>query len=126
VGWAELAEVPLCLLAPVMQNRRILDRNFAAAGVEVRPVLEADTVSVLYSHVSTGGFATVVAHAWLHAFGVPAGTRLVELEPAAHTHTIGLVLADRRPGSLLAGAFLEVAGGVDLPAALDEALVRAR
>lgn len=122
VGWAELAEVPLCLLVPVMQNRRILDRNFAAAGAEVTPVLEADTVSVLYSHVTTAGLATVVAHAWLHAFGVPAGTRLVPLEPAPHTHTIGLVLADRRPESMLARAFLEVAGGVDLPTALNAAL----
>jgi DNA-binding transcriptional LysR family regulator len=122
VGWAELADVPLCLLVPGMQNRRILDRNFAAAGVEVRPVLEADTVSVLYSHVAGGRFATVVAHAWLHAFGVPAGTRLVPLEPAAHTPTIGLVLADRRPESMMARAFLEVAAEIDLPAELERAV----
>ena len=122
VEWAELAGAPLCLLSPVMQNRRILDRNLAAAGVEVAPVIEVDTVSVLYTHVATGRFATVVAPAWVHAFGVPDGMALVPLEPPAYTHTIGIVLADREPGSMLARAFLDAIGEVDLPAELEKSL----
>jgi DNA-binding transcriptional LysR family regulator len=122
VGWAELADVALCLLSPVMQNRRILDRNFAAVGVEVVPAVEADTVAVLYAHVGTGQFATIVAPAWLRAFGVPEGTRVVPLEKPAHEHTIGAVLADRQPGSMLARAFLDAASEVDLPAELEGAL----
>jgi DNA-binding transcriptional LysR family regulator len=126
VGWAELAGVPLALLSPVMQNRRILERNLVAAGVEVAPVIEADTVSVLYGHVATGRFSSIVAHAWLHLFGVPEGLRIVPLEKPAETHTIGMVLADRQPGSMLARAFLDVLGEVDLPAELDALLARLR
>ena len=37
VEWAEAATVPLCLLTPDMQNRRILDDNFAAAGAVASP-----------------------------------------------------------------------------------------
>lgn len=124
VAWAALAELPLCLLSPVMQNRRILDRNAAAAGVALTPRVEADAVSVLYSHVATGRFATVVAHAWLHLFGVPAGMRVVPMAEPAHSHTIGLVLPERQPGTLLARAFVDVVSGVDLRGALDALLAR--
>ena len=34
VTWAEVAGVPLCLLTPDMQNRRIIDRRLREAGVE--------------------------------------------------------------------------------------------
>ena len=45
----------------------------------------------------------------LRVFGVPDGVRAVPLAEPAHTHAIGVVLADRQPGSMLARAFLEVA-----------------
>lgn len=122
IAWAELAGTPLALLSPVMQNRRILERNLVASGVEVAPVVEADTVSVLYGHVATGRFSTIVAHAWLHLFGVPAGMRVVPLEPPVETHTIGVVLADRQPGSMLATAFLDVVAQIDLPGELERSL----
>ena len=32
ISWEAAAEAPLCLLSPDMQNRRIVDRNFAEAG----------------------------------------------------------------------------------------------
>ncbi len=34
VTWAEVAAVPLCLLTPDMQNRRIIDRLLKSAGGE--------------------------------------------------------------------------------------------
>src|SRR5690606_5699289 len=34
VTWAEVGQIPLCLLTPDMQNRRIIDRYLRAAGVE--------------------------------------------------------------------------------------------
>jgi DNA-binding transcriptional LysR family regulator len=119
VGWAEVAGEPLCLLPPVMQNRRILDRNFAEAGVTAVPRIEADAVSVLYGHVAVHRWSTVIAHAWLHMFGVPDGMRVVPMEPPARSHRIGLVLPDRDPVSMLARALLDVVGDVDLPGVLD-------
>src|SRR5690606_29930235 len=90
--WEDVARLPLCLLEPVMQNRRILDRAFAAAGVTVQPRLEADVVSVLYAHVATNRWSTIIAHAWLNLFGVPDGMRIVPMAPTPHTHLIGLLL----------------------------------
>ena len=51
VTWAEVAQVPLCLLTPDMQNRRIIDRLLRSAGGESRPTLESDSMILLFSHV---------------------------------------------------------------------------
>ena len=70
VDWAEAATVPLCLLTPDMQNRRILNDNFAAAGAVASPTVETNSISTLCSHVRRG-WSSVMAHAWLSLFGVP-------------------------------------------------------
>jgi DNA-binding transcriptional LysR family regulator len=49
VTWAELSSLPLCLLTPDMQNRRIIDQHLAEAGVQVRPTLESNSMIVLFS-----------------------------------------------------------------------------
>jgi DNA-binding transcriptional LysR family regulator len=54
VSWAEVAQVPLCLLTPDMQNRRIIDRHIRAAGAEPAPTLESNSMILLFSHVRTG------------------------------------------------------------------------
>ncbi|GAA5101739.1 LysR family transcriptional regulator [Haloechinothrix salitolerans] len=119
VSWAEAAELPLCLFSPVMQNRRILDRNFADAGVAVHPVVETDTVSAVYAHVRSMRLSSVIAHAWLHLFGVPEDMRVIPIEQPRHEYHVGLVLAGRRSESLLANALLGVAREMDLAGELD-------
>jgi DNA-binding transcriptional LysR family regulator len=54
VGWAVAAELPLCLLTPDMQHRRIVDGAFAAAGAVPRPAVETNSVSTLVAHARTG------------------------------------------------------------------------
>ncbi len=124
VGWAELAKTPLALLSSIMQNRRILDRNFTEAGVNVIPSIESNTISVLYAHVATHRWSTVIAHAWLLVFGVPDGTRVVPMERPRRSYQVGLVLADRDPEPLLARALLDVAHRVDIHGDLDQLLRR--
>jgi len=124
IGWAELAYTEMCLLSPSMQNRRILDSHFAEAGVTVQPSIEADTVSVLYAHVGTHRWSTVIAHAWLYMFGVPDGMRVIPLERPRRAYQVGLVLAERDPEPMLASALLKVAGEVDLRAELNAVLHR--
>jgi DNA-binding transcriptional LysR family regulator len=123
VAWSELADIPLCMLSPVMQNRRIIDRNFAEAGVTVTASIEADSVSAIYAHVVTQRWSSVIAHAWLHVFGVPDGLRVVPLERPRREYQVGLVLADRDPEPMLARALLDTAHRVDVRAVLDD-LVR--
>ncbi len=42
VTWAEVGKVPLCLLTPDMQNRRIIEQLLRQAGADVAPTLESD------------------------------------------------------------------------------------
>lgn len=126
IGWAEAASAPLCLLMPVMQNRRILDGYFAEAGAVARPVLETDTISAIYAHVASLRLSSIIPHTWLHGFGVPAGTRVVPLPRPSRSFHVGLVLAGSGPESLLARALIEVARTVDLRPELDGAVRRHR
>jgi len=53
VTWAEVAQVPLCLLTPNMQNRRIIDDLLRHAGGASPPTLESNSMIVLFAHVRT-------------------------------------------------------------------------
>lgn len=117
--WAEVAALPLALLAPEMRNRRILDANFRHAGAVAVPAIETDTVSALFAHVATHRWSSVISHAWLHMFGVPEGMRVVRLERPAREPRVGLVLAGSRPESMIAGAVLDVARDLDLREVFD-------
>ncbi len=39
ISWAKAATLPLCLLTQSMQNRRIIDLQFRAAGAQVNAVM---------------------------------------------------------------------------------------
>ena len=60
VTWAEVGKIPLCLLTPDMQNRRIIDGLLHAAGARPEPTLESNSMIVLFSHVRTGRWASVM------------------------------------------------------------------
>ncbi|MFI6152939.1 LysR family transcriptional regulator [Kitasatospora sp. NPDC051170] len=117
--WAEAAELPLCLLEPGMQGRRTLDEVFTGLGLAPRPRVETDSVASLFAHVRTGRWASVVPYAWLHVFGVPPGMRALPLVGPVHGAPIVLVLADRRPGPVMARALLEVARRTDAATVLE-------
>ena len=58
--WAEVGKVPLCLLTPDMQNRRIIEQLLRQAGADVAPTLESNSMVVLFAHVRTGKWASVM------------------------------------------------------------------
>ncbi len=120
--WAEAARLPLCLLTPDMQNRRIVTASFAQVGVEPIPSVETNSVSTLYSHVRDGPWSSVVPHAWLHAFGLPDGMRGIPLVEPDQTKGVGLIVLDRDPEPILARALIEVAADTDVQAILDDVL----
>lgn len=117
--WAEVAALPLCLLTPEMRNRRILDANFRQAGAVAVPAIETDTVSALFAHVATHRWSSVIAHAWLHMFGVPEGMRVIRLERPAREPRVGLVVAGTGPESVMARAVLDLARDLDLREVFD-------
>lgn len=109
VRWGEAAELPLCALTTEMRNRRILDANMAADGVKFNPVVETDTVGALYTHMKTLRMASVVAHTWLDAFGMPDGLATRPMVEQGQGPAVGLIVLDREPNSLVAQALLDAA-----------------
>jgi len=117
--WAEAAAVPLCLLTPDMQNRRILDGIFRSVNRVPSPAIETNSVLTLCSHVRDGHWSSVVPHTFLHVFGVPAGMRAIPLVQPEPTHVIGLAIADREPAPPIAQALLLAARKQKLQAIVD-------
>ena len=117
VAWREAAEAPLCLLTPDMQNRRIIDGVFRSVGAKPVPAVETNSIFNLVSHVSAGQWSAIVPRQLLRFFGVPPGTRAIELVEPAARRTIGLVMSDREPPSPLARNLF----AMDWPADIDSA-----
>jgi DNA-binding transcriptional LysR family regulator len=90
VDWAQIADLPLCLLTREMHNRRLVDAAFRQAGVHVVPRIEADSISALLD-LARAGWSSVIADTWLGEVGPPPGTHLHLLRNPKLTPTIGLV-----------------------------------
>jgi DNA-binding transcriptional LysR family regulator len=95
--WAEVAQVPLCLLTPDMQNRRIIDRLLKSAGGESRPTLESDSMILLFSHVRTGRWASVMPAKLAETLGLTDTLRAIPITHPEEVQTIGLVVPSREP-----------------------------
>jgi DNA-binding transcriptional LysR family regulator len=116
VRWAEAAKLPLCLLTPDMQNRRIIDRAFRAADCAPVPKLETNSVINLCANVHLMGLATLIPEYFLDVIGPVSDVRAVPLTDPAVEHSVGLVAVDRDPVSPLVLAAFECARTIDLPA----------
>jgi DNA-binding transcriptional LysR family regulator len=125
VGWAAAAALPLCTLGPNMQNRRILDAAMAAAGARLDPVVEADNVAALYAHVATHRWSSIIAHTWLHAFGVPPGMRAIPLADPGPRPAVGIVIADHHPESIVASALIDAVRETNVSEVLDRSVAAA-
>jgi DNA-binding transcriptional LysR family regulator len=97
IGWAAAARLPLCLLVPEMQNRRIVDAAFAKAGVAPTPVVETDSIAALVTHVRESGLSAVVPDHLVGRLGLDAALHATPLGAPDLVHTVGLVVADRVP-----------------------------
>jgi DNA-binding transcriptional LysR family regulator len=102
ITWKEAANVPLCLLTPDMQNRRIIDGIFRSADASPKPAMETNSIFNLCSHVNSGLWSSIVPVQLLQFFGIPRRTRAIELVEPVAQRTIGLIMADREPPSPLA------------------------
>src|SRR3954452_7786292 len=109
VTWAEVAQVPLCLLTPDMQNRRIIDGLLRSAGGESRPTLESDSMILLFSHVRTGRWASVMPAKLAETLGLTETIRAIPITKTEAVQTIGLVVPAREPTTTLTAALVEEA-----------------
>ena len=106
VTWAEVGKIPLCLLTPDMQNRRIIDGLLHAAGTRPEPTLESNSMIVLFSHVRTGRWASVMPERLADTLGLTEKLRSIPIVDPEVVHQIGLLVPPREPMVPLAAALV--------------------
>jgi DNA-binding transcriptional LysR family regulator len=106
VSWAEVAKVPLCLLTPDMQNRRIIDGLLRQAGAESSPTLESNSMIVLFAHVRTGQWASIMPAKLAETLGLTDSVRAIPIVEPEAAHAVGLVVPERQPTTPLVGALV--------------------
>lgn len=112
VGWGELRGERLCLLTPDMQNRRIINRNFAEAGVEPEAWIESNSTVVLMATVERGGCVTVLPEDTARFLASGKAVSLVPLEGPGPAHSVGLIAPWREPHTPVLDAMLRAARGM--------------
>jgi DNA-binding transcriptional LysR family regulator len=126
VSWAKAATLPLCLLTPSMQNRRIIDAQFHAAGAEVNPVVETNSLVTLWTHLLFSQLSTVVPQTFLLLFEQKRGLISIPLVEPEAFHVLGLVAPDRELLAPLPRALLDFSQGLDLTAEIERRIDQAR
>jgi DNA-binding transcriptional LysR family regulator len=104
VTWAQVTKVPLCLLTPDMQNRRIIEGLLRSAGGTPEATLESNSMIVLFAHVRTGRWASIMPAKLAETLGLTDTIRGIPIIEPEATHTIGLVLPMREPMTPLTAA----------------------
>jgi DNA-binding transcriptional LysR family regulator len=109
ISWAEAAALPLCLLTPDMQNRRIADAAFAMAGHRVQPALETNSIINIFTCVKGGPWSSIVPGQLLALMPLPDDLIAFPLSLPDVTYVVGLVYSDRSPPAPSAQALARVA-----------------
>jgi DNA-binding transcriptional LysR family regulator len=115
MSWTEAAILPLCLLTPNMQNRRIVNAAFRRSKVQPNVVVETNSMFALYSHVLRANIFTIVPHSLLSIVDMRHELTAVALTPE-WTRAIGLIALEKDPLSPIVLAALTVAQNLDLTA----------
>jgi DNA-binding transcriptional LysR family regulator len=109
VKWGDLGTLPLCLLTPDMQNRRIIGGHLAEAGVSVAPAIETNSTIVLIAHVLRGGYATILPRRAAEIFLTDPALRAIPITAPDATHAVGLIAPWREPHTPVIAALLQEA-----------------
>ncbi|WP_173934677.1 LysR family transcriptional regulator [Chelativorans sp. Marseille-P2723] len=110
VTWAEVADLPLCLLTPDMQNRRIINKHLEEAGTSVQPTLESNSMILLFSHIRTGKWASIMPLNLAEMLGLSEPIRAIPIVEPDASHLVGVVAAEREPHTPMVSALLYEAG----------------
>lgn len=107
VGWREVAETQLCLLTPDMQNRKIIDAQFARLGCSPAPRMVTNSIVSMLAHVGTGHWSSILPRSVLEVIRTPV--RVLDLVDPALAWEIGLVTLARDPQPPMVAALLREA-----------------
>ncbi|MBI1383808.1 MAG: LysR family transcriptional regulator [Rhizobiales bacterium] len=122
VAWRDLERLPLCLLTPDMQNRRIIDGIFARVGIAPAPIVQSNSVVTLLGHVRHAGLFSIVARNHLTLLGSLGGVVLKRLIRPQVRQRVGLVRHATEVPSPRIDALWRLGKRLDLDARLLEAM----
>jgi DNA-binding transcriptional LysR family regulator len=107
ITWAQAATLPLCLLRPDMQNRRIIDSVFASVGVTPAVRVLVNSMMAKLCYLECGYWSSIMPQSLMYWLQGLRAMRVVPLVEPEIAKTVGLVIADREPIPTLIRAFWE-------------------
>jgi DNA-binding transcriptional LysR family regulator len=112
IGWDEVADLPLCLLTPDMQNRRIINQSFQDVGKVPRVSVESNSTVVLAAHVLSGDWVTILPTQMAEFLASGKPLSLIPLQETRVPHQVGLIAPYREPHTPVLAALLAQAGAL--------------
>ena len=109
IGWRDIGTLPLCLMTPDMQNRRIVDQMLRDSDAPSEAPLESNSVLALLAHVASGLWSSIVPTSLVRSIGLPPKTVAVPIGDPEVSHLVGLVVAPRYAISPLTNALVQEA-----------------
>lgn len=98
VGPADLAALPLVLFEPAANTRKLVDRWFAAEGLQPQPVMELGSVEAMKEMVAAGLGYGIVPRMAMAGRGAHPGLKTSRLNPGMH-RTLAIVIRRDKPVS---------------------------
>lgn len=121
LDWAEVAELPLCLLSRDMQNRQTLDAIFKSVDATPNVVLETNDMRVLLLESLSGRAFSIMPLSAVPTQHEGAGLRVHAITPE-HAEDVCLVRLRREIQPALSDAAWKIAAKFDLEFILNEPL----
>jgi DNA-binding transcriptional LysR family regulator len=96
VTWEMVSRMPLCLLTPDTENRRFIEELLRSNGESPSISVESDSMSVLFAHVRTGAWVSIVPDKVTQSTGISdKELKVIPIVEPDAVHTVGLVMPER-------------------------------
>jgi DNA-binding transcriptional LysR family regulator len=119
LSWAEVSELPLCVLSRDMQNRQMIDEIFERLGATPNIVLETNAIRVLLAEALSGRAFSIMPLSALPTQYAGAGIRTHTITPE-HAEDVCLVRLKHEAQPALSEVAWRLAANLDLQRILDE------
>jgi DNA-binding transcriptional LysR family regulator len=119
LSWAEVSELPLCVLSRDMQNRQMIDEIFERLGATPNIVLETNAIRVLLAEALSGRAFSIMPLSALPTQYAGAGIRTHTITPE-HAEDVCLVRLKHEAQPALSEVAWRLSANLDLQRILDE------
>jgi DNA-binding transcriptional LysR family regulator len=92
-----------------LHTRRKIDRGLRGVGAEATPTLTSNSLLVLFTHVKTGRWASVMPAKLAETLGLSDTVRSIPIVDPDVNYSIGMVIPQRDPMTPLIAALVNVA-----------------